>query len=47
MGPRTGQLTAVAVRCRSRDRVVAECGRSGQRTRLLPPRVVVYFVLAM
>ncbi|MFE7841848.1 IS4 family transposase [Streptomyces sp. NPDC057474] len=29
------------------DRVVAECGRSGQRTRLLPPRVVVYFVLAM
>jgi hypothetical protein len=29
------------------DRVVAECGRSGQRNRLLPPRVVVYFVLAM
>ncbi|MCX4093977.1 IS4 family transposase [Nocardia sp. alder85J] len=29
------------------DRVVDECGRSGQRTRLLPPRVVVYFVLAM
>ncbi|QIS23433.1 IS4 family transposase [Nocardia terpenica] len=29
------------------DRVVGECGRSGQRTRLLPPRVVVYFVLAM
>ena len=29
------------------DRVVAESGRSGQRTRLLPPRVVVYFVLAM
>ncbi|MFF9573566.1 IS4 family transposase [Streptomyces sp. NPDC014685] len=29
------------------DRVVAECGRAGQRTRLLPPRVVVYFVLAM
>ncbi|MFE3002712.1 IS4 family transposase [Nocardia sp. NPDC059246] len=29
------------------DRVVAECGRGGQRTRLLPPRVVVYFVLAM
>ncbi|WP_327274138.1 transposase domain-containing protein [Streptomyces sp. NBC_01224] len=29
------------------DRVVAECGRSGLRTRLLAPRVVVYFVLAM
>ncbi|MFP8960532.1 IS4 family transposase [Streptomyces nanhaiensis] len=29
------------------DAVVAECGRSGQRNRLLPPRVVVYFVLAM
>ncbi|MRH93563.1 IS4 family transposase [Nocardia sp. SYP-A9097] len=29
------------------DRVVAECGREGQRNRLLPPRVVVYFVLAM
>ncbi|WP_327372400.1 IS4 family transposase [Streptomyces sp. NBC_01216] len=29
------------------DRVVAECGRPGVRTRLLPPRVVVYFVLAM
>ncbi|GAB1339869.1 IS4 family transposase [Streptomyces sp. E-15] len=29
------------------DRVVAECGRAGQRNRLLPPRVVVYFVLAM
>lgn len=29
------------------DRVVAECGRSGLRTRLLPPQVVVYFVLAM
>lgn len=29
------------------DRVVADCGRAGQRTRLLPPRVVVYFVLAM
>ncbi|MFE0703869.1 IS4 family transposase [Streptomyces sp. NPDC058872] len=29
------------------DRVIAESGRSGQRTRLLPPRVVVYFVLAM
>lgn len=29
------------------DRVVAGCGRSGQRNRLLPPRVVVYFVLAM
>jgi hypothetical protein len=29
------------------DRVVEECGRSGQRSRLLPPRVVVYFVLAM
>jgi len=29
------------------DRVVEECGRSGQRNRLLPPRVVVYFVLAM
>ena len=29
------------------DRVVEKCGRSGQRNRLLPPRVVVYFVLAM
>ncbi|MFI1568999.1 IS4 family transposase [Streptomyces sp. NPDC020490] len=29
------------------DRVVADSGRSGQRNRLLPPRVVVYFVLAM
>ncbi|WP_432068882.1 transposase domain-containing protein [Streptomyces sp. C10-9-1] len=29
------------------DRVIAESGRSGQRTRLLPPRVMVYFVLAM
>jgi hypothetical protein len=29
------------------DAVVAECGRTGQRNRLLPPRVVVYFVLAM
>lgn len=29
------------------DRVVAGCGREGQRNRLLPPRVVVYFVLAM
>lgn len=29
------------------DRVVAACGRTGQRTRLLPPRVVIYFVLAM
>ncbi|WP_228839062.1 IS4 family transposase, partial [Nocardia amamiensis] len=29
------------------DRVVADCGRAGLRTRLLPPRVVVYFVLAM
>ncbi|WP_425300869.1 transposase domain-containing protein [Nocardia wallacei] len=29
------------------DRVVDECGRSGQRIRLLPPQVVVYFVLAM
>ncbi|THA36078.1 IS4 family transposase [Streptomyces sp. A1277] len=29
------------------DRVVVECGRAGQRSRLLPPRVVVYFVLAM
>ncbi|GAA2620273.1 IS4 family transposase [Streptomyces axinellae] len=29
------------------DRVVAECGREGRRSRLLPPRVVVYFVLAM
>ncbi|WNI14084.1 IS4 family transposase [Streptomyces sp. ITFR-21] len=29
------------------DRAVAECGREGQRNRLLPPRVVVYFVLAM
>ncbi|MGR8010964.1 IS4 family transposase [Streptomyces hypolithicus] len=29
------------------DRIVEESGRSGQRQRLLPPRVVVYFVLAM
>ncbi|WP_328335940.1 MULTISPECIES: IS4 family transposase [unclassified Streptomyces] len=29
------------------DRVVARCGREGQRNRLLPPRVVVYLVLAM
>jgi hypothetical protein len=29
------------------DRVIAETGREGQRDRLLPPRVVVYFVLAM
>lgn len=29
------------------DRVIAETGRGGQRTRLLPPRVMVYFVLAM
>ncbi|WP_414672413.1 transposase domain-containing protein [Lentzea sp.] len=29
------------------DRVIAETGREGQRDRLLPPRVVVCFVLAM
>lgn len=29
------------------DEVVAECGRAEQRHRLLPARVVVYFVLAM
>ncbi|NUS10667.1 MAG: transposase domain-containing protein [Streptomyces sp.] len=29
------------------DRAVAECGRAGQRDRLLPPRTVVYFVIAM
>ncbi|MEU2874730.1 IS4 family transposase [Streptomyces olivoreticuli] len=29
------------------DEVVAECGRMEQRSRLLPARVVVYFVLAM
>jgi hypothetical protein len=29
------------------DQVIAQTGREGQRTRLLPPRVVVYFVLAM
>jgi hypothetical protein len=29
------------------DRIVEESGKSGQRNRLLPPRVVVYFVLAM
>ncbi|MFJ3339432.1 IS4 family transposase [Streptomyces sp. NPDC086766] len=29
------------------DEVIAECGRVEQRTRLLPARVVVYFVLAM
>ncbi|WP_191892517.1 transposase domain-containing protein, partial [Streptomyces griseoaurantiacus] len=28
------------------DRVITETGREGQRDRLLPPRVVVYFVLA-
>jgi hypothetical protein len=29
------------------DRIVEESGKSGKRNRLLPPRVVVYFVLAM
>lgn len=29
------------------DEVIAECGRAEQRHRLLPARVVVYFVLAM
>jgi hypothetical protein len=29
------------------DEVIAECGRVEQRSRLLPARVVVYFVLAM
>ncbi|MEU4740932.1 IS4 family transposase [Actinosynnema sp. NPDC023658] len=29
------------------DRVIVETGREGQRDRLLPPRAVVYFVLAM
>jgi Insertion element 4 transposase N-terminal/Transposase DDE domain len=29
------------------DRIVEESGKSGRRQRLLPPRVVVYFVLAM
>jgi hypothetical protein len=29
------------------DEVVVECGRLEQRSRLLPARVVVYFVLAM
>ncbi|MGD3113056.1 IS4 family transposase [Streptomyces sp. YGL11-2] len=29
------------------DEVIAECGRGEQRSRLLPARVVVYFVLAM
>ncbi|MEY9937600.1 IS4 family transposase [Streptacidiphilus sp. MAP5-3] len=29
------------------DRIVESCGKSGKRNRLLPPRVVVYFVLAM
>ncbi|MFB8039409.1 transposase domain-containing protein [Streptomyces sp. NPDC056004] len=29
------------------DEVVAECGRAEQRQRLLPARVVMYFVLAM
>jgi len=29
------------------DRVIEECGRGGQRNRLLPPRTVVYFVLTM
>jgi hypothetical protein len=29
------------------DRVVAACGRAEQRRRLLPARLVVYFVLAL
>ncbi|MFE5097231.1 transposase domain-containing protein, partial [Streptomyces sp. NPDC056638] len=29
------------------DEVVAECGRTEERQRLLPARVVMYFVLAM
>ncbi|MFE2183530.1 transposase domain-containing protein [Streptomyces sp. NPDC059455] len=29
------------------DEVIAECGRTEWRQRLLPDRVVVYFVLAM
>ncbi|MBT2454824.1 IS4 family transposase [Streptomyces sp. ISL-86] len=29
------------------DQIVEKSGKSGQRSRLLPPRVVVYFVLAM
>jgi hypothetical protein len=29
------------------DQVITQTGRTGQRNRLLPPRVVVYFVLAM
>ncbi|MER7106248.1 IS4 family transposase [Streptomyces sp. NPDC000229] len=29
------------------DRVIAECGRTERRSRLLPARTVVYFVLAM
>jgi len=29
------------------DRVIADSGRTGQRDRLLPPRVVMYLVLAM
>ncbi|MET7486299.1 IS4 family transposase [Streptomyces sp. NPDC005538] len=29
------------------DRVIADCGRTEQRSRLLPARLVVYFVLAM
>ncbi|MEU1286352.1 transposase domain-containing protein [Kitasatospora sp. NPDC005856] len=29
------------------DRVVARCGREGQRNRLMTPKVTVYFVLAM
>ncbi len=31
----------------SADEAVAECGRVEKRHRLLPTRVVVYFVLAM
>ncbi|MFI8235592.1 IS4 family transposase [Streptomyces sp. NPDC085900] len=29
------------------DRVIVECGRAGQRNRLLPPRTTVYLVLTM
>lgn len=29
------------------DQVIAQTGKTGERNRLLPPRVVVYFVLAM
>ena len=51
-GARLTDLTSVAVLTRLIDRdlvddVLAETGRSGQRSRLLPARVVVYYVIAL